>query len=435
MEVALDFGTTNSALAVLEHGDVRLAQFWRRTGAEPTYPSVLYFHPELVDDRRFPLAVTGAQGIEHYLEEDDGEGRLIQSIKSYLVSASFLTTQIFVKRYRLEELVAQIVEDLKAEAEAEFGTLPGRIVCGRPVHFSKTANEAEDAFAVERLERSLRFAGFSEIRFVYEPVAAAFFYERALTQDELVLIADFGGGTSDFTLMHVGPSARNLVEREETIIGTHGVPVAGNAFDYEIVRELVTPHLGRGTHYITQMQQIMEVPASIFADLEWHRLSVLNSARLVSVLEEYIAHGLQPARLEAFLHIIQSHLGYHLYRSVEGLKVALSSQPEAMFSFVDHDLKIEFPVKRETFNRCIERPLGAIAGCVDELLERTGISPEQVDRVFMTGGTSFVPAVRTLFEERFGPHKVATGEQLTSVVRGLAWSARTRGHGGRSALG
>lgn len=435
MELALDFGTTNSALAVLDHGDVRLASFWRSTGPEPTSPSVLYFHPDMVDERRLPMAVSGAQGIEQYLEEDDGQGRLIQSIKSHLVSASFLTTQIFVRRYRIEELIALIVEDLRAEAEATLGALPDRIVCGRPVHFSRTANEAEDAFAVERLERSLAFAGFSDVRFVYEPVAAAFFYERELVRDELVLIADFGGGTSDFTLMHVGPSVRDLDDREATIIGTHGVPVAGNAFDYEVVRELVTPWLGRGTHYITQMQQIMEVPAAIYADLEWHRLSVLNSERLVHVLKEYIAHGLQPQRLEAFLHIVQNHLGYHLYRAVENLKIALSSQEVATFRFVDHDLTIAFDVERQTFERCIERPLAAIATCVDELLAQTGVAPERVDRVFMTGGSSFVPAVRRLFEERFGPAKIATGEQLTSVVRGLAWSARTRAGRRGSALG
>lgn len=425
--VALDFGTTNSALAVLEAGAPRLALF-ERSGecAEPTFPSVLYFEADHVDARRQPVPWSGPRGIEGYLE-GDGMGRFIQSLKSYLVSRSFRSTSVFGRRYALEELIAEIVSGLRAEAEASLGPLGSRVVCGRPVHFTRGGEVEEDAFAVERLARGLALAGFEEVTFVYEPVAAAYHYERGLSSDELVLIGDFGGGTSDFTLMRVGPSAVASGRREREVLGTAGVPIAGNAFDYAMVRQMVAPHLGQGTDYRTPFGRLMEVPRALYMDLEWHRLSLLHAGDLERTLEELERQALEPERIARFRHIVRYGLGYHLYRSVEAVKVALSRAEEARFCFEDEEIAIAFKVTREDFEGCIGELVAELSGCVDGLLASAGVERGAVDRVFLTGGSSLVPSVRRIFEERFGAEKLSGGGELTSVVSGLAWSGLVAG--------
>lgn len=422
--VALDFGTTNSALAVMEgaNGEAELARFARgREVAEPTFPSVLYFETDHLDARQRPIPWSGSEAIEGYME-GDGTGRFVQSLKSYLVSRSFRSTSVFGRRYSLEELVSEIVRGLRAEAEASLGPLGRRVVCGRPVHFTRGGEPEEDAFAVERLERALALAGFDEVRFVYEPVAAARHYERRLERDELVLIGDFGGGTSDFTLMRVGPGASRR-SGSEAVLGTGGVPIAGNAFDYALVRQLVAPHLGQGSYYRTPFGKLLEVPRSLYMDLEWHRLSLLHAGDLEHVLEELERQALEPEKIAAFRHVVRYGMGYHLYRAVEEVKVALSAAPSTRFVFEDEEVSITFEVTREVFEGCIAELVSELAGCVDRLLEETGVERGAVDRVFLTGGSSLVPAVRRIFEERFGAERLAGGGELTSVVSGLVWNA------------
>ncbi|MEL6181210.1 MAG: Hsp70 family protein [Myxococcota bacterium] len=424
--IGLDFGTTNSALAIVEGNtrDTRLAHFQSRRGSQASFRSVLYFEPDMTNDRGIPEPMAGPQAIEMYLDEDDGEGRLIQAMKTYLVSRLFRSTSVYGTAMTLEDLIALLVGDLKAEAEAQLGALGREVVVGRPVHLSPNGDLDEDAFAIARLERAIARVGFDRITFEYEPVAAAYHYERRLDHDELVLIADFGGGTSDFTLIQVGPGAYG--KGAERVLGTDGVPLAGNAFDSQLVKRLVAPALGLGSRYKTLFGKWMPIPPHLYADLQWHRLSMLRVGAALEDLEALRKTSDAPDRLDAFIHIIECNLGYHLYQAIERTKIALSSQEETVFRFVDGPVHLEHPVRRTQFERWIAEELDAISTCVDRLIAQTHVSFHDVDRVFMTGGSSFIPAVRRIFSERFGEQRLSAGDELTSVAQGLALRAADR---------
>ncbi len=418
--VGLDFGTTNSALSIMDPGQSpKLMRFYRDSGPTAMFRSVLYFTPEALETQRRPAPVCGPQGIDLYLEEDDGSGRLMQSLKTWLASTSFTHTIVGPRaRFTLEELIALIVRDMRMEAEATLGPLGNRVTVGRPVHLSRPANPERDEHAIGRLRKALAMAGFDEVNFVYEPLAAAYHYEQRLEHDEVVLIADFGGGTSDFSLLRVGPGCAARGERMDDVLGNAGVPLAGNALDGRLVQRLVAPHLGMGSEYRTPFGKLREIPRSIFK-LQWHELSTLRSQDTARMLAQYRRSALDPDRIANFQALVEGDLGYRLYQAIEGVKIALSTQPETTFAFDELHAPIRAEVSRERFESWIAPELESISQCVDGLLEETGVGPDQVDRIFMTGGTSFIPAVRQIFSDRFGAHKLTTGEELTSVASGL----------------
>ena len=406
--VGVDFGTTNSALAIVEDNKIQLAHF----GALDTFRSVLFFE----GNKR---ALAGPAAIERYLEEPDDDHparRLIQSIKSLLASHVFTATQIGSRRYTAEDLVAIIIRQLKHEAELQFGPSGGRVVVGRPVRFVGAETAEDEAMAETRIRNAFQKAGFEKIKFQYEPVGAAFFYESKLDHDELILIADFGGGTSDFSLLPVGPSHRGS---ERKILGTHGIPLAGDAFDARIVRHVVSPLLGEGTHY-RSMDKMLPVPGSVYRKLErWHHLSFLRSPETVRMLKSILVQAEAREQLEALIDLIESDEGFHLHRAVQRTKYELSRQEFSHFSF----RQIEKDVARADFEDWIEPELNLIAEGVETLLKTTRTDIQQIDRVFLTGGTSLVPAVQRIFENRFGRHKLSSGDEFTSVAKGLALSA------------
>lgn len=427
--VGFDFGTTNSSLAVADaNGDVRIATF--RTGngdGTEAYRSVLYFEPPArgMGTRRARV-LGGPSAISQYLMAEP-KGRLIQSIKSFATSRSFTTTAVFDRIYTFEELVAILVKRIVAEAEETLGPLGKAVTVGRPVRFVGAGTAEDEAFAVSRVRAALELAGFEQIGFEYEPIGAAYFYDEQLDHDELVLIGDFGGGTSDFSLIRVGPSARKLHNREERILGNDGVGIAGDSFDASIIRRLVSPALGMGGE-IRSADKLLPVPTWVYLRLErWHHLSFLKDRDTLQMLRSVKAQALEPDRIGALLHLIEQDLGYHLHRSVQTTKLRLSDVPASEFLFEDGDWRIQAEVLRREFEEWIDCHVQAIATCVDGLLSRCGVDGKDIDKVFLTGGSSFVPAVRRVFTDRFGADKVAGGSEFTSVAKGLARRAREAG--------
>lgn len=398
-----------------------LARFAHRGGISDTFRSILYFHPDAVDTRRRMTAVAGPAAIDEYLDSC-GTGRLIQSLKSYLADRSFEATSIFGSSYSLVELLGFLVRAVRAASEAQLGPAGRRLVVGRPVRFAGADEPDGDALAARRLRAALAAAGFEEVVFEYEPVAAAYYYETRLDHDELVLIADFGGGTSDFSLLRVGPSARARPDRR--ILGSDGVGIAGDALDAKILHHVVSPALGLGARYRSMLGKELATPVWIYARLRrWHHLSFLNSKQTSALLREIRAQSFEPEKISALIHVVENDLGYHLYRAVERAKVELSSGDEARFLFEADPVHIEQTLTRANFETWIADEIGAMAACVDRLLASVGVTPRDVDRVFTTGGTSFVPAVRALFDTRFGPDKVIAGGEMVSVASGLALRA------------
>ncbi len=415
--VGVDFGTTNSAVATADaDGRASLIAFPSKQGPRSTFPSVLYFEPKAA-------SLAGEAAIERYLASET-KGRFIQSLKTYLAEPSFEGTGIGTRHYTLEKLIALIGQHMREQLGFAWPA-PRRIVLGRPVHFSNPPDPALDAFAVGRLQQAIGLAGFDDIVFEYEPVAAAYAYEARLDHDERILIGDFGGGTSDFTIISVGPGVRARGRRAADIIATDGVPVAGDAFDKRIIRNLIAPRLGMGGEYVSPPSKFLPVPSWPYERLErWHYLSFLKSPQTLEMLERIQRTASTPERLEAFVLLIKHELGYQLHEAVQQTKFALSAATEAEFAFVSGPVTIRKVVTRDDFEDWIAAELGAISQCVDRVIAASGLGFDDIDRVFLTGGSSFVPAVRQIFIDRFGASRLAGGGELTSVATGLALRAR-----------
>jgi hypothetical chaperone protein len=422
--IGLDFGTTNSAIAVADpNGEARLATFLEDDHRTTTFRSVLYFDPEQREPTGKPRAIGGPGAISAYLQADT-RGRLVQSMKSHLASPLFKHTAILGHSYTLEELIALIIRQLKAAAEAQFGPIGERVIVGRPAHFSGADDEEGDAFALHRLRAAIEQGGFAHVEFELEPVAAAYQYEHQLDHDELVLIADFGGGTSDFCLIQLGPSARRRGRRQDDIIGADGVAIAGDTFDSRLVRHLVAPQLGLGSEYRSLFNRLLPVPLWLYEKFErWHHLSFLKTRDTLELLRQIRFGAREPEKIDALIQVIEEDLGYHLFRAVEHTKCALSAQETSEFIFREALIRIQEQVARNAFTAWIASEVQAIARCVDRLLTHCGATPKDVDSVFLTGGSSFVPAVRRIFIERFGEERLRGGEELTTVAKGLALRA------------
>jgi hypothetical chaperone protein len=426
----IDFGTTNSSVALVT-GDAKmeLASFTFLGSETLSSRSVLYFEQlKAPGGMKRTHGLSGPAAIERYLDSDE-KGRLIQSLKSHLTSHALTGTEMFGRRHRLEELISRILSDLRKHAEMQFETPILSAVVGRPVHFVGAETDQDDEFALTRLREAFQIAGFERVEFELEPVAAAYAYESNLDHDELILIGDFGGGTSDFTLLRVGPDARKHCDGKRELLGYSGVGVAGDAFDARIVRKLVSPALGSNSEARSLNKILPAVPAWIYANLErWHYLSFLRTNNVREILKSARVRALEPEKIEALIAIVEQDLGYQLHQSVQRVKFALSQHDSAEFSFHDGGLELRIPITRREFDTWITEDLKAIESSVDSLLRGAGIHPRDVDRVFLTGGSSFVPAVRRIFASRFGKERIRGGHEFTSVAQGLALRAQEIGN-------
>jgi hypothetical chaperone protein len=423
----IDFGTTNSALALADgRGAPRLARFARGGGkTTSTFRSVVYFEKP-VSGRGALHELAGPRAIARYLAVDE-PGRLVQSLKSFLAARDFASTRIFEREYRLEALIAVLLRALLGEAMKELGPIEGTVVVGRPVRFVSARSPEDETLALARLRAAFASAGLEDVAFEYEPIAAAYHYERTLDHDELILIGDFGGGTSDFSLLRVGPRARRERAHGEVrgVLGNAGVPVAGDVFDGRIVRAAIAPALGLGSEFRSMFGTVLPVPRWIYGHLErWHHLSFLRSPRTLALLFDLQRDALEPARLDALLHVVRADLGFPLHRAVERAKLALTRDESAILHFSHAPVSIDAKLARADFESWIEPELAAIERCVDGLLEANGVARGDVERVFLTGGSSLVPAVRALFASRFGVDRVRAGDELVSVASGLALRAQ-----------
>ena len=427
--VGFDFGTTNSSVAML-NGDsqVQLVSFSKGAAPMPSFRSVLYFEPgKSAGGAKRTHAFTGPDAIERYLQADE-KGRLVQSLKSHLSSRTLTGTEVFGRRYRLEDLISRMLSDLRKHAERQFEKPIRYAMVGRPVRFVGAETDADQDFAVSRLREALAMAGIERVEFELEPVAAAYSYESTLDHDELILIGDFGGGTSDFSLLRVGPNVRRQGRTPKDLLGNSGVGLAGDAFDARIIRKLVSPALGSNSEARSLNKLLPAVPAWIYANLErWHYLSFLRTNNVREILKSARIRALEPEKIQALIAIIDEDLGYQLHQAVQQLKFELSRRDVAEFRFHDNphlpNIDLRIPVIRAEFEDWISEDLHSIESCVDMLMQTSGIDPRAVDCVFLTGGSSFVPAVRRIFSSRFGGNRIRSGNEFTSVASGLAMRA------------
>ncbi|MBC7802118.1 MAG: Hsp70 family protein [Gemmatimonadaceae bacterium] len=413
--IGIDFGTTNSVVALLQpDGSVTTAQFTTSAARTDTFRTVLCFWSRDAAGRSTLHHAAGPRAIEAYLD-DPLDTRLIMSMKTYLAQRSFTQTQIYGRPHRLEQMVALFLRALLDGTETA-----GRIVAGRPVRFA--GDLADDTLGEARLRDSFREAGLGEIDVAFEPEAAGYRFTRTLQAPATVLIGDFGGGTSDFSVLRFDPGAARTV----TALATAGVGIAGDTFDHRIIDHVVSPYLGKGSTYRV-MGTDMPIPAEYYAGLaRWHRLSLMRTPRMLREIGDVARTSARPDQLRGLIQLIDDGLGYQLYQTVSAVKAALSRQDQARLLFHHGAIAIDQVVCRADFERWIAPDLAQMSAAVDRALGLAALRDGQVDRVFLTGGTAFVPAVRRLFADRFGADRISGGGEFVSVAEGLALIGRDR---------
>jgi hypothetical chaperone protein len=420
--IGVDFGTTNTVVSLTRGDDhAHLVRFTIDNRELFAFRSALSFHSVQALDGGVNERVVeaGPWAIESYLE-DPLETRFIQSFKTFAASAAFTETRILNKRYLFEDLLAAFLLRLKDHAGSQLNDLPPRIVVGRPVTFA--GSSPNETLALTRYEEAFKRLGFEDIRYAYEPVGAAFFFARQLTQDATVLVADFGGGTSDFSLVRFERGADGVLR--STPLSRSGVGIAGDAFDYRIIDQLVSPELGKGSEY-KSFSNKLPIPQRYYAAFaRWDQLALLRASKDMRDIRALERTAVEPDKIAALIEVLDGNHGYALYKSVSALKEALSSHMEATFRFEAGSVHIEKQVARSDFEGWIAPELSAIETAVGQALERANLTEAGVDRVFLTGGSSFVPAVRDIFLRRFGAEKIESGGEFESIASGLALIGR-----------
>jgi len=413
VRIGIDFGTTNSAVAIIdEHGSPRMIELMP---GERVQRTVIYANPE--GDVFF-----GNLAFHEYVE-GDLIGRFLRSLKAFL-PADVPNTTLAGKRMAFTELITAYLRYLVERTESVTGKTVTSAVIGRPVRFSH--DPEREALASERLAQAVRDAGLHDIRFQLEPVAAAHTYELGLGSEKLVLVGDFGGGTSDFAVLRVGPK-RMGGDRLQDVLSTSGVPAAGDALDGRFMDRFLMEEFGRGATVRTR-DDTQTIPWDHPLQRQIQRLYYIHLLRdpaLERRLRGVRSRISDPAIIDRMLKLVFDDLGYPMAWAIEKTKRALSASPTARFQFDEfysERLNLDVEVDLAGFEQGSAELLGRYSDAVDEALAGASLGTEQIDEVFLTGGTSQLPFIRALFAERFGSEKLRSADAFTSVCEGLALS-------------
>lgn len=409
----IDFGTSNSTLAILDVQNNTIVKLF-------STPSLLFF-PDVQESKKNFEYWIGDEAITQYIA-CRMKGRFMKSIKKILPNKSFTDTRIAGKRFKIEDLVALILTFLKQKADNFLGQTITTAVIGRPAIFDE--NPEKDTLAQERLSKAAQLAGFKTYYFQIEPIGAAFTYERQINKEELVLVADFGGGTSDFSIMKLSPNAVNNSSRNEDIISKGGIYIGGDDFDADIMWHKGTPNFGRGVMEQWQPDKWIELPIYYFANIcSWEKMNFLDNVKWKnSIYRSYIFSG-KDYRVGNLKTLIENNLGYVLFKQIEKAKFELTNKNTTFLTFEELTIKIKEEITIADFeNVIIKKNVDKIIAYLQNFLTQHNISPQAIDTVFMTGGTSHIRMLKNIFTSFFGEHKIKSGDSFNSVALGIAYS-------------
>jgi len=328
-----------------------------------------------------------------------------------------IETTLGTTTYLLSDLISIILRRFKGVLEAHAGQSIDKVVLGRPVHFNDDDNEL-DQQAQDRLEAAALQAGFKEVAFQYEPIAAALSYEKDISKEELILVADIGGGTTDYSIIRVGGERGK--DRKEDILATHGTYVGGNSFDSEIIKAFVVKHLGQGSLY-KNMGKEMEIGPALYSDFsEWHKFQKMYDPKVLNSIEKFIYMSYDKDKISRLLELIKEGLYFSFSEKIIDAKVDLSFNESTKINMNMFDKPFEEPISQEAFNMVIAHHTQKIKSTLDETMAMANIDYEQIDRVFLTGGSTLVPAVSNIYKELFSEEKLVHTDVFSSVGYGLA---------------
>ncbi len=407
----LDFGTSNSAIGVARDGTAALAPI---EADNTLIPSAVFF-----DFETRGRVLFGNEAISAYVSQT--EGRLMRALKSILGSPLIdEETSLGGRKVQLREVVEIFVRHLKHKAEAFAGQEITSAVHGRPVRFVDDDDKA-DARAQVVLGAIARQAGFRDVTFVYEPIAAAHQYEQTVQKEELVLIADIGGGTSDFSVVRVGPQRRGRADRGDDVLANAGVRVGGTDFDTALSLAAVMPLLGLGSKLVEKNLPMPNAPYHELAT--WPTINFAYTYKNERALAELASLAREPKKVERLLKVVRQRLGHRLAFAVEDAKIALSAEQRAAvpLSFLEASLAIT--ATRVGFDRAIDARLDRLHKTASDCIAAAGLKPPAIDTIFLTGGSSRVPSVRAAIGRAAPSARLAGGSDLLSVALGLTQMA------------
>jgi hypothetical chaperone protein len=416
LTLAIDFGTSNSLVGAARGDDRIEALPIDPVAKDPSLMrTLLYF----VDSRE---CYFGAQTIPKYVE-NEMEGRLFRSFKSHLANRSYSGTSVGDRVMSLENLVTTFLIELKKRSEDILGEKAERAIIGKPARYS--LDPAVDEFALGRMGRAVEAAGFKEYQFVPEPLAAALDYRRGLKEEKLVLIGDFGGGTSDFTLMRMGP----FDYKDSDVLGIDGCPLAGDALDSLFMSQRLNKFFGSEVKYKMSMSaNWLSMPPTVTERLNQPAHIVHLKDRATYEFIKEVRKGAPAEKdkksIDRLFAMIEDQQIFAFFEQIEATKRRLSERDIASFAFDYPEIEVKTDFLREEFDVWSQPTVDKIFASMDECLRKGGVTADKVDLISLTGGSSQVPKIRREFEKRFGPEKLQTRSHFHSVLSGLIESAR-----------
>ncbi len=409
----LDFGTSNTTLGVQDADGFRLLAL---DGTRTTLPTAVFF------DFEHDRITIGQAAIDGYVS--GVEGRLMRSIKSML-GTDLIDADTALRKGRISfrAVIGTFLDLVKKRAEEAMGGELGDVVVGRPVHFVD-GDPAGDAAAEETLGQIARAAGFRNVSFQFEPIAAALDYEQQVAGEELALIADIGGGTSDFSVVRIGPERRGKADRAGDILANDGIRVGGTDFDRDLSLATAMPELGFGS---AMKRAGLLAPRSIYFDLAtWAKINFLYTAKAMAELERLQRDSAEPEKIERLIGVVEHRQGHALAMAVERTKIALSDHEATELALDWGDGDLALAVDRDALNRATGSLAARIGSRIRDCLADAGVTADRIDAVFLTGGSTLLPQVRAAILAEAPGARVVEGNIFGSVGLGLTVEALRR---------
>jgi hypothetical chaperone protein len=409
----IDFGTSNSSVGICDAAGAHLLPI--QSGAT-SVPTALFFS---FDDNSTTF---GHEALERYFAHESG--RYLRAIKSVLGTELFEeTTPAKRRRYSFGEIIAAFLRFLRVAAGKNLGAPPTSVVLGRPAFFVDD-DPAADAAAERQLEAAARAAGFERIAFQFEPIAAALDYEQSVNAEEIALVADIGGGTSDFSVVRVSPERARSSDRRQDILGFTGVHIGGTDFDRQLALARVMPALGLRSPL---RRKGLDAPSWYFYDLAtWHRIGFLYESKVLTEVRGVLRESAEPEKIERLLHVLKHRKGHELLAGVESAKIELSRADLARLNLDDVIADISLDITRAELESAIADSLQRIRSRIGDVLRMAGLTPDLVSAVFLTGGATRMPSVRASIAAAVPTARLIAGDAFGSVATGLALDAAKR---------
>lgn len=404
---AIDFGTTNSVAGINLNNKVEMIQLGQKSIETR---SVLFYSFEdksfyVGDDVLTQLAMAT-------------EGRYLQSLKSFLGHKENIETVLGTDTYALDDLISIILRRFKQKMDKKAEESIENLVLGRPVRFNDDSDFLDNE-AQNRLENAGKKAGFKNIAFQYEPIAAALSYEDKINREELILVADIGGGTTDYSVIKVGGNSRHKADRKEDILSNHGIYVGGNSFDSAIIKEFIAPNLGQGTIY-KSMGKEMEVPSELYFDLsEWHLFQRMFDRKVLMRIDKLMMMAYEKEKIERLHELITDNLYFDFANEIVNSKITLSLADKARLDMKMFYSPFSVDLTLNEFENSIAPYTQKIEEALNEALREANVTAEQIDKVFLTGGSTLVPSVKKIYSNYFSEEKIFHTDVFASVGYGL----------------